>query len=86
MKLIYLPSVILTFLLFSCSSSNGAKIFQFFPMSSVSHYTLGLGLAKGLAAKGHEITFVTPINATKNYKNINHIYLDGMEEIVNGNV
>lgn len=62
---------------------ENSKIFMLFPMCTHSHYITGFPIAKELALRGHEVTFVscyplkTPIN---NFRNIE---VEGLRKSIN---
>lgn len=71
MKLIIIFSVV-TLLL---SWTDAAKILVVFPFAAHSHWSIGNALVRGLAAKGHEVTFVTPYAEKEAVKNVKSIFL-----------
>ncbi|RZC32757.1 UDPGT and/or Glyco tran 28 C domain containing protein, partial [Asbolus verrucosus] len=42
------------------NNAQSAKILGIFPVPAPSHYILGSALMKGLAEKGHDVTFISP--------------------------
>lgn len=71
--------VILYFLLCVCCV-NGLKILSISPFVSHSHHVIGNALAKELAARGHDVTFVSPIEEKESVKNLRRIILTGFLE------
>lgn len=66
------------------SAANAAKILLVSQFIAHSHFTLGYALAKGLADKGHDVTFVTPFEEKESVKNIKWIFLSHVNEIRKG--
>ncbi|KRT83007.1 Glycosyltransferase, partial [Oryctes borbonicus] len=59
---------------------NAAKILCIFPHSAHSHYTIGFTLAKGLAARGHHVTFMAPKEEEKPTKNVKSVFLKDVKK------
>lgn len=57
------------------------KILGIFPSLSRSHYHMGRGLLKGLAAAGHEVTIVTPFSEKDSIQNYNEIKLTNINRV-----
>lgn len=55
---------------------NAYRILAIFPHVSRSHYIVGESLMKGLAAKGHEVTMISPYKQSKPIKNYRDIHLE----------
>lgn len=66
------------------SAVNSAKILIVIPTMAHSHITIATALAKGLASRGHEITFVTPIEEKEPVKNIKSVFLSYASKIAKG--
>ncbi|XP_065157289.1 LOW QUALITY PROTEIN: UDP-glycosyltransferase UGT5-like [Atheta coriaria] len=64
---------------------DGSKILGIFPMPSKSHYILGEALLRGLAAKGHQVTMISPYTLDKPMKNYKDVVIDGMVELKDAN-
>ncbi|KAI4462086.1 UDP-glucosyltransferase [Holotrichia oblita] len=47
---------------------------------STSHYTIGHSLAKGLAARGHQVTFAAPFEKKESIKNLKSVYLEDVKK------
>lgn len=64
----------LAFILFiAIQNVYSYKILGVFPTFAKSHYNVGKGLMKGLAAAGHDVTIVSPFKEKgpiKNYKEV----------------
>lgn len=56
--------------------SHGAKILAVFSMGAHSHFTLGFRLAKELADRGHEVTFINAYPQKKPIKNLKEISVE----------
>lgn len=57
-----------------------AKILIVYHVPSKSHCILGETFARGLSAKGHNVTFISPFKLKRNYENVKHVLLDGVME------
>lgn len=57
------------------------NILGIFPIASPSHHFVGSALMKGLAADGHEVTYISPFKEDKPAPNYNEVYLDGVYEM-----
>ena len=55
---------------------NAAQILAVFPFMMKSHLIFFQQILKGLAAKGHQIAYVTPIAMSKPNRNIEEILID----------
>lgn len=55
---------------------NSYRILGIFPHPAKSHYIVGDALMKGLAAKGHEVTMISPHRQTKSIRNYRRIHLE----------
>lgn len=55
---------------------NCYRILGVFPHPAKSHYIVGDALMKGLAAKGHDVTMVSPHKQTKFIRNYRSIHLE----------
>ncbi|GJQ76010.1 hypothetical protein Trydic_g18064 [Trypoxylus dichotomus] len=73
-----LPVLVIVFALISVI--NAAKILCIFPVLAHSHYTIGSALVKGLAARGHHVTFVTPIGEKEPIKNVKSLVLNDVKK------
>lgn len=64
---------------------NGStlKILGVFPMASHSHVMMGLPLMKELAARGHEVTFISSFPQKENTKNLKNVLVKGFAEHIN---
>lgn len=51
-----------------------------FPMCTYSHYLTGFAIAKELAMRGHEVTFVSCYPLKEPIKNFRDIYIEGMKQ------
>lgn len=71
---------ILFFAAIACA--HGAKILGVFNMASYSHHQMGDILMKTLAAKGHQVTVITPYAEKTPFKNIKEVILTGAIEEV----
>ncbi|KAF2905635.1 hypothetical protein ILUMI_00537 [Ignelater luminosus] len=69
----------LIFVLFICAV-NSAKILGVFHIPAYSHYQLGDKLLKELAARGHEVTVITPYEEKTPVKNFKQVLLTGAIE------
>lgn len=65
--------------------ANAAKILVVFPAMAHSHFTIGSSLVKGLASRGHEITFVTPFEEKEPVKNVKSVFLSKVNKLGKGN-
>ncbi|KAF2905636.1 hypothetical protein ILUMI_00538 [Ignelater luminosus] len=74
-----LIQVLVSFAFILCSV-NSAKILGVFHMPAYSHYQLGDRLLKELAARGHEVTVITPYAEKNPVKNFKQIVLTGAIE------
>lgn len=73
--------VIVTFLAASIINSiNCARILGVFQVAAYSHHQLGDRIFKELAARGHEVTVITPYAYKEPVKNIKQIVLTGFVE------
>lgn len=63
-------------LLTICLVSEGSRILIYYPTIGVSHVLPLQALAKNLAARNHEITFVSPFPLSKQVKNYRDIKLE----------
>lgn len=59
---------------------EGARILGVFPFAAYSHYQIGDAILKGLAAKGHDVTVVSPYFDKAAPENFHQIVLDGFVE------
>ncbi|KAK9736895.1 UDP-glucoronosyl and UDP-glucosyl transferase [Popillia japonica] len=48
----------------------------------IDHYAVGEGLVRALAAKGHQVTYMTPYSNTTPIKNVKSVHLDQIEKLV----
>lgn len=62
------------------AASRGDKILAVFAMSAKSHYTLGFRLAKELADRGHEVTFISAFPQKEPIKNLREISVAEIRE------
>ncbi|KAI4462071.1 UDP-glucosyltransferase [Holotrichia oblita] len=60
--------------------TNAAKILCIFPTYSRSHFAVGEGLVRALAAKGHEVTYMSPYKDTTQIQNVKSVHLNGIEK------
>lgn len=58
------------------SSVCSYRILGIFPHAAKSHYIVGDALMKGLAAKGHDVTMISPHKQSKPIKNYRSIHLE----------
>ncbi|KAI4462072.1 UDP-glucosyltransferase [Holotrichia oblita] len=77
MKLILVLGFVTLFL----SLTDAAKILVVFPFRAHSHWSIGNALVRGLAAKGHEVTFVTPYEEKETVKNVKSVFLSEVYRI-----
>lgn len=63
-----------------------AKILGIYHVPNKSHYTIGLRILQGLAAKGHEVTIASPFPEKNQNSNITEIFIDGILEIAKGKI
>lgn len=70
-----------TILLIIIPNINCARILGIFNIPSKSHHILGECLLKGLAAKGHEVTMLSPFSSEKLPKNYNEIVLENVFQV-----
>ncbi|KAF2889334.1 hypothetical protein ILUMI_16838, partial [Ignelater luminosus] len=75
-------AIILVFVASMICFSNGARILGVFHMAAYSHYQLGDTILKELAAKGHEVTVITPYAEKKPIKNFKQVILTGVDEVL----
>lgn len=68
------------------SIGNAAKILCVFPAAAHSHYTIGYSLAKGLAARGHQVTFASPFEAKETIQNLKIVFLEDVRKHTEGKV
>ncbi|XP_017774703.1 PREDICTED: UDP-glucuronosyltransferase 2C1-like [Nicrophorus vespilloides] len=59
---------------------HGAKILGVFPYPSKSHFILGRTLLKELAARGHEVTMISPFPLDKPLKNYKDVHMSRVME------
>lgn len=74
---------LLTSILLLCGiflACDGAKILGIWPMPAPSHFILGERLFKSLAARGHEVSMISPFPQKTPIKNWRDINLDGLAE------
>lgn len=64
--------------------SHGAKILAVFSMGAHSHFTLGFRLAKELADRGHEVTFINAYPQKKPIKNLKEISVEEIKGDLDG--
>lgn len=60
---------------FSLLNANGYKILGVFPTAATSHYSIGFSLMKGLAEKGHDVTFIAPYKEKQHIPNLRTIHV-----------
>lgn len=60
------------------------KILGIFHTFSKSHYIAGGALMKGLAAKGHDVTVISPYPQDKPTKNYHDVTVLGVQQIIEG--
>lgn len=70
-----LESLLIIIVLFS-GISDGSRILIYYPTIGISHVLPVQALAKNLAERGHEITFISPFPLSKPVKNYRDIKLD----------
>lgn len=58
---------------------GASKILLLSPMSSKSHKNFYMGILNALAAKGHQITILTPYKASKVHQNVREVVLPDMD-------
>ncbi|KAK5642052.1 hypothetical protein RI129_008219 [Pyrocoelia pectoralis] len=66
--------------------TNGARILGVFQMPSYSHYQLGDRILKELAARGHEVTIISPFQEKEKIKNFRTIVIENPFEALAGNM
>lgn len=62
--------------LFLSETVNSYRILGIFPHVARSHYIMADSLMRGLAAKGHDVTLITPYNPSESTKNYRTIHLE----------
>ncbi|KFB44381.1 AGAP005163-PA-like protein [Anopheles sinensis] len=62
----------------SLSSSSGAKILAVFPSISKANYIFGQVLFEALAARGHNVTIVSPFEVQYTHENIRQVRITGL--------
>lgn len=80
---------ILVLALFSVTSVyhvNCAKILGMFPMAAYSHYRLGSILLKELAARGHDVTFISAFPQKTPVKNFKDVDVSGAIDMEGGKI
>ena len=79
--------VTLLLVILSLKSTDGAKILGIFPVPAPSHYILGSSLMRGLAEKGHDVTFISPFPEKNPPKNGTYtdVLLTGFWEMAESN-
>lgn len=60
------------------------KVLGIFHTFSKSHYIAGGALMKGLAAKGHDVTVISPFPQDKPIKNYHDVTVLGIDKLVEG--
>lgn len=65
---------------FSVQWAFSARILGIFPFPSPSHRALGTSLLKALAARGHNVTMLSPYPLKEAVPNYRDIYIDGVVE------
>ncbi|KAJ6644050.1 UDP-glucosyltransferase 2, partial [Pseudolycoriella hygida] len=73
---------VLFYLLFLAGSADSYKILGIFHTFSKSHYIAGGALMKGLAAKGHNVTVISPFPQDKPMKNFRDVTILGVDELI----
>lgn len=72
MRIFYLCSIICALL----TISFGYRILGVFPVPAKSHYSIGHGLMKGLAERGHDVTMISPLKANKPIENYTEVFIE----------
>lgn len=73
--------VLILFLLWHFASAY--EILVALPTTLKSHYQFGNAIAKALAAKGHEVTVISPFKQPKPAPNYEEVYLELTEPAIN---
>ncbi|KAK5642054.1 hypothetical protein RI129_008221 [Pyrocoelia pectoralis] len=79
-----MKTAIIKILYFLCTFiclTNGARILGVFQMPSYSHYQLGDRILKELAARGHEVTIISPFEEKEKIKNVRKIVIENVLEV-----
>lgn len=63
---------------------DGAKILAVLHVPTRSHHIIGESLMHGLAAKGHEVTIVSPFPAKQKIQNVRDIFLKEVKDVGEG--
>lgn len=74
----------LFFLLLFAGISESYKILGIFHTFSKSHYIAGTALMKGLAAKGHNVTVISPFHQEKAIENYHDVTVSGLDKWIEG--
>lgn len=64
------------FVIVSRENVHSYRILGVFPHVASSHSMIGKSLLTNLAAKGHQVTMISPFNQTESIKNFRHIHLE----------
>lgn len=75
-------AIVLLIIVATIHAINSVKILGVFHMPAYSHFQLGDKLLKELAARGHEVTIVTPYKEKESTENFKTIELNGIIEEV----
>lgn len=86
MKLVALGFCVLLQTLLFASNAGAYRILGIFPVPAYSHYSLGSRLMKGLAEKGHDVTFIAPFKEKNSPKSYREIVLTELVEKSEGNI
>ncbi|KAK5642053.1 hypothetical protein RI129_008220 [Pyrocoelia pectoralis] len=81
-KIFYFLWILCTFICLT----DGARILGVFQMPSYSHYQLGDRILKELAARGHEVTLISPYKQMEQTKNFRTIVIENAFEVLERNV
>lgn len=76
-------ALLLCFLTIHCGV-EGANILITFPIPVPSHNILGIELAKAIARRGHNVTFITPFASKRKTENVSEIVLEDLVEGIEG--
>lgn len=76
---------VISCLLLLVGLSESYKVLGIFHTFSKSHYIAGGALMKGLAAKGHDVTVISPFPQDKPVPNYHDVTVLGIEKLIEGN-
>lgn len=78
------PSAAIFNILNIISIANAAKILFVSPIGTHSHYTVGYSLVKGLAVRGHQVTFASAFEEREPVQNLKIVYLKDLKKQTEG--